>query len=111
MKEWIKLMAKSKNSHMDKFPKLFELLKEYRDRIEYQMSDLRLNLVNCDAHNVKSDYIPPIKTKCWLQKESGKHPIWRCKEFLSKIPSEKLEVAKVNIACYGCLESGHTIKR
>ena len=51
-------------------------------------------------------YKSGVKTKCWfhgLEGYSGDHPIWRCKEFLSKSTKERADLATAHKACHRCL--------
>ena len=109
-KEWIKLMAKSKTPHVNKFPQLFELLKECRSRIEYQISDIRTGVISGDASHVSGGTVQPANQKCWIHTESNTHPIWQCNEFISKSSQEKVELVKRNNACVACLDNGHLVK-
>ena len=105
-------MTKSNNdTHIDKFPKLFDLLKEWRARIEYKMADIRTKVEERgNINHIKSNYGQTSKSRCWLHKESSEHPIWLCREFQSKTSAERMELVKENDACYACLESGHMVK-
>ena len=38
------------------------------------------------------------------------HPIWRCRVFENKSPSEKGDLVRKNNACFACLEIGHVAK-
>ena len=46
------------------------------------------------------------KQGCWLHRligEAGEHPIWRCREFLSKNVQERIQLVRSNRACQLCL--------
>ena len=110
--EWIKLVTKDENKYRNKFELLNKLLLEFRDRIEYKLANIR----KVDEKKYVSYHINPQtsqtsltkKSKCWLHKINGDHPIWRCRLFLNKPVLERIELVKQNNACYSCLELGHT---
>ena len=107
--EWIKIVTKDENRHKNKFALLNKLLLEFRDRIEYKLANIRMV---CEdryaAHHVNLQNSVIKKSQCWLHKINGDHPIWRCRLFLSKSVSERIELVKQNRACYSCLDLGHT---
>ena len=50
------------------------------------------------------------KQRCWIHLTSGDHPIWHCRVFASKSPSEKVDLVRKNNACFALLELGHVSK-
>ena len=116
-KEWIKLATGKKilENTSDKFPHLLQLLLEYRERLEYEFSNIREEeLHNGKVNLSKGGYHSKgesMKAKCWIHQTSGDHPIWRCRVFESKTPSEKVELVKTKNACFACLEVGHVANR
>ena len=83
-KEWIKLATGKKRLEIasNKFPYLLKLLPEYRERLEYEFSNLRaeelyngkVNMSKGGSHSKHGS----MKAKCWIHQASGDHPIWRC---------------------------------
>ena len=70
-KEWIKLATGKKRLEIasNKIPHLLQLLLEYRERLEYEFSNLRaeelysgkVNISKGDSHNKDES----MKAKCW----------------------------------------------
>ena len=103
----------------NKFPSLLKLLLQFRERIEYELSDIRGSIyeggtVHHGEGRLKGRNIDkPVeskKQKCWIHLSNGDHPIWRCRVFENKSPSEKVDLVKKNNACFACLETGHVAK-
>ena len=107
--EWIKLVAKSQSPHVNKFPHLFELLKEFRVRIEYKMSDIRAGVVETDINYTGGRSLQATKHICWIHKDNGTHPIWQCNEFLAKTQKERVELVMTNNGCFACLRTDHQV--
>ena len=106
-KEWIKTVTKGENKYKSKF--LTTLLYEFRDRIEYKLANIRKVSEKGYVAYVNPNPLPsPIrKSKCWLHKTNGEHPIWKCRLFLNKSVEERIELTKENNACFSCFEVGH----
>ena len=51
----------------------------------------------------------PDQTKCVLCKEV--HPLWRCRVFLTKSPTERARVAADNKLCFSCLKGNHPFRQ
>ena len=120
-KEWIKVVPGEECDKIskNKFPSLLKLLLQFRERIEYELSDIRGSIyeggaVHHGEGRLKGCNIDkPVeskKQKCWIHLSNGDHPIWRCRVFENKSPSEKVDLVKKNNACFACLEIGHVAK-
>ena len=113
--EWIKMIAVDPENHTRKFPVLMKLLVEWRCRIEYKVATIREvdNLQSGSSHHGqysgKKNTGQTQRQKCWIHKETGDHPIWRCRQFQSKPVADRIEMTKTNKACFSCLEVGHSI--
>ena len=121
-KEWIKIVTGEKRSEIskNKFPALLELLLQFKERIEYKSSSLRakpiveggVNALDESARKLDRE-LPPRNGRqpwCWLHPNSTDHPIWRCKSFESKSPSDRVDLVRKHKACFSCLVQGHTSK-
>ena len=114
-KEWLKVVTGKHRLDIarNKFPSLLKLLLEYRERMEYFSSSIRsreswkgnVNLSQTRS-NINGDSTK--KQRCWIHQVNGDHPIWRCRIFEGKSPTEKIELVRKNNACFACLEIGHT---
>ena len=122
--EWIKTVTKGEIHHTEKFKMLRTLLDEWRNRIEYKIANIRktteykgttnyTNLSSNNNYNKNKNYNNSndnsMKSRCWVHKTNGEHPIWCCRLFQMKPLQERIELVKENKACYSCLEIGHTI--
>ena len=117
-REWIKIVTGEKHTETDKdkFPSLLKLLIHFRERLEYEMSNIRGDI----SHKGKVNFIEgwlegnkpteSNKQRCWIRLTNGDHPKWRCQVFASKSPSEKVDLVRKNNACFACLEVGHVTK-
>ena len=112
-KEWIKLAAGTKRLEIasNKFPHLLQLLLEYRERLEYEFSNIRTDESFRGKVHMNNATKGDNKPKCWIHQSSGDHPIWRCRVFENKTPNEKVELVKSKNACFACLEIGHVANR
>ena len=91
--EWVKLVTKEENKYHNKFELLNKLLTEFRDRIEYKLSNIRMMPVERHmSHHVDLPTQGWKKQKCWLHQTNGDHPVWRCRLFLSKPVRERIEL-------------------
>ena len=120
-KEWIKVATGEERDKIskNKFSSLLKLLLQFRERIEYELSDIRGNIyeggmVHHGEGRLKGSNIDkPVgskKQKFWIHLSNGDHPIWRCRVFENKSPSEKVDLVRKNNACFACLEIGHVAK-
>ena len=101
------------NSDVDdrnKFPQLLEFLLKQKRAMEYGSSDLRTigsnrqGQVNINQGNVNR--LGLNRENCWLHKEDTSvtsHPIWKCREFISKSVRERMKLVVENNACQACL--------
>ena len=94
-----------------------QLLSEWRKRIEYRLSTIRLRETERKGEKTKTGHAnhssgaPQFrKEKCWIHTDS-EHPIWRCNTFQSKPVEERINLAKLNQACTLCLEVGHDVSQ
>ena len=107
MSEWVKRVAGEQHLRsQEKFQALLELLINWRYRLEYLNDSIRCTSsitlhVQGATDNNKS------KNTCWIHKETGDHPIWRCRVFRAKSVEERIQLTKDNKACVSCLEVGH----
>ena len=120
-KEWIKVVTGDEHDKIskNKFPSLLKLLLQFRERIEYEPSDIRGSIyegrtVNHgegrrEGRNIDKP-VESKKQKCWIHLSNGDHPVWCCRVFDNKSPSEKVDLVRKNNACFACLEIGHVVK-
>ena len=117
-REWIKIVTGEKRMEIikDQFPSLLKLLIHFQERLEYEMSNIREDIshkgkVNFSEGRLKGNKpTESNKQRCWIHLTNGDHPIWRCRVFASKSPSEKVDLVRKNNACFACLEVGHVAK-
>ena len=117
-REWIKIVTGEKRTEIakDKFPSLLKLLIHFRERLEYEMSNIRGDIsdkgkVTSNEGRLKGNKpTESNKQRCWIHLTNGDHQIWRCRVFASKSPSEKVDLVRRNNACFACLEVGHVAK-
>ena len=120
-KECIKVVTGEEHDKIskNKFPFLLKLLLQFRERIEYELLDIRGSIyegrtVHHGEGRLKGRNIDkPVenkKQKCWIHMSNVDHPIWRCRVFENKSPSEKVDLVRKNNACFACLEIGHVAK-
>ena len=114
--KWLDVITGDKwgsSSKRDKFPALLDLLVRYRERLEYDMSELRSGeSKHGAAHGVSEEQKPKsddarVYPWCWLHPDSNDHPIWRCEEFQQTPAGERIELMRKHHACFGCLGQGH----
>ena len=120
-REWIKVVTGEERDKIskNKFPSLLKLLLQFRERIKYDLSDIRGSIYEgrtvhhgegrLKGHNIDKP-VESKKQKCWIHLSNGDHPIWCCRVFENKSPSEKVDPVKKNNACFACLEIGHVAK-
>ena len=107
MSEWVKCVAGDQHLRsQEKFQTLLKLLKNWRYRLEYLNDSMRSTSaitlhIQGDANKSHQ------KQTCWIHKEAGDHPIWRCRVFRTKTVDERVQLTKDNHACFTCLEVGH----
>ena len=117
-REWIKIVIGEKRMEIakDKFPSLVKLVIHFRERLEYEMSNIRGDIPHKGKVNFNEGRLQgnkpteSNKQRCWIHLTNGDHPIWRCRVFASKSPSEKVDLVRKNNACFACLEVGHVAK-
>ena len=113
--EWIKLIASKDLDSKQKFLLLFELLKDWRNRLEYRGAEIRdmPEKVVSETQHVTSTQAKGgnqqqqrAKRWCWLHNLEGEpeqHPIWKCPIFLSKPVIERRTLVITNKVCQACL--------
>ena len=123
--EWLQRIAGKNKEEIrkNKFPALLELLLEFKERIEYQQSNLRAVSSSSKGSNfhINDTFTSAKYTKqdlshsnsqplCWLHPNQFEHPIWRCHAFQKKTPEEPNRLTKEHNACFVCLQEGHYAK-
>ena len=109
--EWIKIVAdlEGEEESEEKFKLLFDLLENWKVRLEYDQALIRKvpekKSVTHHASAKTSQEREPRqeKERCWIHTQEY-HPIWVCNIFKGKDISERLQLAKENSACLACLE-------
>ena len=105
--EWSKEVAGKELSSEVKFNLLLNWLHSWRDRLEYLTDEIRAPAATITRSTSYLQKDPSSsgskKHACWLHKEQGGHPIWRCREFIAKPLAERKRLVAVNKACKGCL--------
>lgn len=92
--EWVQIAIETAPSQ--RFNKLMPFLDNWKNRIEYGTSKLRLAPENVDS----------FERKCLIH-QNCKHPIWRCRTFQALTIPERLEIVRKSQACILCLDIGH----
>ena len=109
--EWVKRVAGEQHLRSQgKFHALLELLKNWRYRLEYLNDTMRATSA-ITLHIQGAANKNHQKQACWIHKESGDHPIWRCRVFRAKSVDERVQLTKDNHACFTCLEIGHGVDK
>ena len=80
-REWIKIITGEKRTEIgkDKFPSLCKLLIHFRERLGYEMSNIREDIshegkkVNFNEGRVKGN--KPTEQRYWIHLTNGDHPI------------------------------------
>ena len=105
--EWSKEVAGKELTSEAKFNQLLTWLHGWRDRLEYLTDEMRAptTLVKGGTSYLNRDSSSSGSGKhvCWIHKEQGGHPIWRCREFIAKPVAERRRLVELNKACKGCL--------
>ena len=117
-REWIKIVTGEKRTEIakDKFPSLLKLLTHFRERSEYEMSNIRGGISHKGKVNLNEGWLKgnkpteSNKQRCWIHLTNGDHPIWHCRFFAIKSPSEKKDLVRKNNASFACVEVGHIAK-
>ena len=114
--EWVKMIASKTFDSYTKFSTLLDLLRDWRNRIEYLAADIReednrstqqvaaVHQVNSTVRTNRES--PSRRTKCWFHSIEGgptDHNVWQCRLFRSKTVSERKNLVTVNNACPRCL--------
>ena len=116
-KEWTQILTGARRTEIsdNKFPHLLEFLLQYKERIEYNVSQIRSRQPPEHKGNHIKTKEPKEQPKlremdqCWMTHRSDAyHPIWKCRLFQSKSPDERAELVRTNNACFACLQVGHT---
>ena len=136
--EWIKIVTSDNHNYNRTFDLLMDLLSQWKSRIEYKLAAIRnvdsssTNQLNrntfygqgaaqngSSANHLSGNTFYGQGTaqneryssrqRCWIHVEEGGHPIWRCREFQERPVAERIELTKLNRACFSCLQIGHTI--
>lgn len=111
--EWIKIIASKAFDSSKKFLALLDFLRDWRCRIEYELSEIReeetFRATNMPVHQVSKKQAPARKQRCWLHNldgPGGEHPIWKCRLFQSKPVDERKTIVSNYNACKQCLVIG-----
>ena len=107
--EWIKEVAThAEEDSKHRFNLLMVFLQRWRQMIEYdeaaiiKVQEKKTGTVHVAGAGVKRD--KKMSETCWIHKEAGTHPIWRCRIFQEKTLGERLEMTNQQGACHACLE-------
>lgn len=108
--EWLKIISGKSHVSKIKFKFLIELLHDWRNRLEYENGGIMVPELKAKVHHageLESASKDKPRHSCWLHKSEGfsgvMHPIWNCKEFLSRTAEERAEMVKEYKACMMCL--------
>lgn len=109
--EWLKNISGKSHVSKAKFKLLMELLHDWRNRLQYDCGGNDVPEVKAKVyHTRESDNLSkenPVRHSCWMHNREGSsgvmHPIWNCKEFLSRTAEEKTKLIKEYKACMMCL--------
>ena len=85
-REWMKIVTGEKRTEIaqDKFPSLLKLLIHFREKLEYEVSNIRGGISYKRKVNLNEEWLngnKPTennKQRCWIHFTSGDHSIWRC---------------------------------
>ena len=104
--DWIKTVSlRVEKDSGYKFRLLLEFLQRWRQMIEYDEAAIR----KVTERKTGSIHFTGAKRgrsseSCWIHKENGEHPIWRCRIFQAKNLKDRLELVNQKGACHACLE-------
>jgi len=124
--EWVKIVASKSLSSSQRFNALLTFLQDWRNRLEYMGASIREPAddqtgrvdyksgrtyhagENTGYSNREDSHLQRRKqlSRCWLHNiegEEGNHPIWTCRSFLAKNPTERRVLVTANRACMRCL--------
>ena len=101
MEKWVEIVTGDDRITIgrDKFPALLKLLLQFKERIEYRQSSIRMpgqkgwtNVVNVKCRDEMNNSRTNNRRTpwCWMHPNSNDHPIWRCKIFEEKSVAEKV---------------------
>ena len=116
-KEWTKIVTGPNRAEIaeNKFPSLLLLLQQFKERIEYDESQIRSppsqeRPQQRPIHHAEIQEAVGQKDPCWIPHRTipTTHPIWKCRVFQSKSPAERVDLARENNACLACLHTGHS---
>ena len=104
-----KVAGRQRIKGSQKFNELLKFLEEWRYRLEY-LNDSRRTFNGNTLHTRGEKSTGRTNQhQCWIHKESGDHPIWRCRVFRdNKTVEERIQLTLDNKACLACLEVGHS---
>lgn len=111
--EWVKIIASRSFDSQQTFYSLLELMKDWRNRLEYVASEIREEETSSTQHKGGVHQVvgnkakePTKKKRCWLHDGSTvDHHIWRCRLFRSKNVAERKALVYANNACTRCLKT------
>ena len=114
--EWVKIIASRSFDSQQAFYSLLELMKDWRNRLEYLASEIREEEAIATQHKGGAHQVSESnardstrRRRCWLHNidgSAGKHHIWRCRLFRSKNVAERKALVYANNACVRCLKTG-----
>ena len=105
--EWVQLVAGQNETSDVVFCRLMKFLKEWRQRIEYEHADIRVQSSSAISLNATCHHQSRIYRRCLIHHDA-EHPIWRCRVFRAMSVIERKKVIVDSSACTLCLEPGHT---
>ena len=109
--EWVREIASKSLNSTAKFDALLKFLADWRCRIEYMGCGIRAgeNAQQGGSYHASGGGASGGK-RCWLHGncEGEVHPIWNCRIFKLKSPSERRTLTLLNKACQRCLEQACT---
>ena len=113
--EWVKMIASKGCDSQQKFHRLLDFLKDWRNRIEYSSAEIREEEAPSrvrdggTVHQIAGKRNSVRRQRCWFHNidgPNGEHPIWKCRTFQSKSVAERKNLVSVNNACMRCLLTG-----
>ena len=108
--DWAEKVGGKALSSRQKFMMMMEFINKWRNKLEY-LEDIsnvapEVKGMSCHTNEETSDQRNTKRENCWIHRFegfSGGHPIWTCKEFLSKSVDERLKLVEKHKACKVCL--------
>ena len=104
--DWIKTVSlRAGEDSGYKFRLLLEFLQRWRQMIEYDEAAIRkVTEKKTGSVNFAGATRGRKSESCWIHKDNGEHPIWRCRIFQAKSLKDRLELVNQKGACHACLE-------